>query len=115
MYIAPWLVGFLVFELYPLIFSFFYSFTDLNQRFKGINAFRTIYYLPSIMGGSVAVAILWRFIFSRDGVVNLMSARLGWQPVDWLGSPDWALYTISLLTVWQFGSSMVLFPAGLKG
>lgn len=86
----------------------------LNMKLRGINAFRTIYYLPSIMGGSVAISILWKFMFMKEGIVNKMFAVLGIPNVDWLGNPKIALLTISLLVVWQFGSSMVLFLAGLK-
>jgi oligogalacturonide transport system permease protein len=86
----------------------------LNMKLKGINFFRTIYYLPSIMGGSVAISILWRYLFSKEGLVNLMMTRMHLPALDWLGSPNIALGTISMLTVWQFGSSMVLFLAGLK-
>jgi oligogalacturonide transport system permease protein len=86
----------------------------LNLRLRLINFFRTFYYLPSILGGSVAIAILWRFLFNRGGVVNGILASVGVGPVDWLGSERWALFTLSLLTVWQFGSSMVIFLAGLK-
>ena len=86
----------------------------LNMKLKGINFFRTIYYLPSIMGGSVAISILWRFMFMKDGMINKLLGVLHIPAVNWLGDPDIALVTISLLVVWQFGSSMVLFLAGLK-
>ncbi|WP_077609553.1 carbohydrate ABC transporter permease [Clostridium sp. Marseille-P2415] len=86
----------------------------LNMKMKGINLFRTVYYLPSIMGGSVAISILWKFMFMKDGMVNKALAFIGIPSVDWLGNPDIALVSISLLVVWQFGSSMVLFLAGLK-
>lgn len=86
----------------------------LNQKLKGVNFFRTVYYLPSIMGGSVAIAVLWRFLFMKEGVINQILAFLHIPSVNWLGSQHVALFTISLLTVWQFGSSMVLFLAGLK-
>lgn len=86
----------------------------LSAKLKGINFFRTVYYLPSILGGSVAISVLWRFLFMKEGVVNALLARLNIGPVDWLGSPDVALYTLGLLTVWQFGSSMVLFLAGIQ-
>ncbi|NMA67610.1 MAG: sugar ABC transporter permease, partial [Clostridiaceae bacterium] len=86
----------------------------LNMKLKLINFYRTVYYLPSILGGSVAVAILWRYLFSRRGTVNSFLALLGLGPIDWIGSPDYALGTIGLLTIWQFGSSMVLFLAALK-
>ncbi|MGC6174105.1 carbohydrate ABC transporter permease [Lacrimispora sp. 38-1] len=86
----------------------------LNMKLKGINIFRTVYYLPSIMGGSVAISILWKFMFMKEGMVNKALSVIGIPAVDWLGSPDIALVSISLLVVWQFGSSMVLFLAGLK-
>ncbi|TBL80598.1 carbohydrate ABC transporter permease [Paenibacillus thalictri] len=167
LYVAPWLVGFLAFQLYPFIVSFIYSFTDfsilkamhfvgfdnyvhmftadkkffqsvkvtlvyvffsvpcklafalfiamlLNMKLKSINFFRTAYYLPSILGGSIAISILWGFLFNTSGLVNILLSKLHVPPVNWLGSPNVAIYTISLLAVWQFGSSMVLFLAGLK-
>lgn len=86
----------------------------LTTKIRGINLFRTIYYLPSVLGGSIAVSILWKFLFVQDGLINELLAVINLGPIDWLGSPDIALYTISMLTVWQFGSSMVLFLAGLK-
>jgi len=86
----------------------------LNMKLKGINLFRTIYYLPSIMGGSVAISVLWKFLFMKDGIINNLLATIRLPRIDWLGSPKIALVTISLLVVWQFGSSMVLFLAGLK-
>ncbi|MFR3730815.1 carbohydrate ABC transporter permease [Lacrimispora sp.] len=86
----------------------------LNMKLKCINLFRTVYYLPSIMGGSVAISILWRFMFMKEGMINNFLGVFGIPSVNWLGDPDIALVTISLLVVWQFGSSMVLFLAGLK-
>ena len=86
----------------------------MNMRSRGINFMRTIYYLPSIFGGSVAISILWRFLFMREGLVNSFTAILGIPAVDWLGTTATALFTVSLVNVWQFGSSMVLFLAGLK-
>ena len=86
----------------------------LNQKLAAINAFRTIYYMPSILGGSIAISVLWKFLFMKQGVVNQILAVLHIRPADWLGSPALALFTVSLVTIWQFGSSMVLFLAGLK-
>lgn len=86
----------------------------MNQKLRGINFFRTIYYLPSILGGSVALAVLWRLLFMKEGVVNHYLAYFGVPAYSWLGDPSLALATISLLQVWQFGSSMILFLAGLK-
>lgn len=82
----------------------------LSNRIKGIRFFRTVYYLPSILGGSVAISALWRIMFMKSGVINQI---LGTQ-INWLGDPDYALFTIALIDVWQFGSSMVLFFAALK-
>ncbi len=167
LYILPWIIGFLAFQLYPLVASLVYSFTDfsilkpmkyvgfdnfirifttdrnffpslkttflyaliavpgklifalivaclLNRNVRGISFFRTVYYLPSILGGSVAISILWRFLFGKTGSVNLLLSKFGVAPLDWLGSKDLALITIGLLVIWQFGSSMVLFLGGLK-
>jgi oligogalacturonide transport system permease protein len=166
-FISPWIIGFLVFQAYPFLSSFVYSFTDLsmlkpykfiglynfkeifthdqtfiqslkvtvvyvlisvplkltfalfiamllNLKVKGIGVFKTLYYLPSILGGSVGIAILWRFLFNKNGFINQLIGRLGMPAIDWLGSPDLSLITISLLAVWQFGSSMILFLAALK-
>ncbi|NLM09776.1 MAG: sugar ABC transporter permease [Clostridiaceae bacterium] len=167
LYILPWILGFLIFQLYPFISSFIYSFTNynmtsntefiglknyidiftkdsqfynslkvtifyvfmavpmklifaliiamiLNIKLKYVNFYRTIYYLPSILGGSVAVAVLWRFLFADSGLVNEILSFFGIPKIGWLSNPKIALFTISLLTVWQFGSSMVIFLAGLK-
>lgn len=96
-----------------LIFALFVALV-LAMKLRYINLFRTVYYIPSIMGGSVAIAILWRVLFDANGLMNRFLSSLSIGPVNWLGSPDIALYTIGLLTVWQFGSSMVIFLAGLK-
>lgn len=168
-YLTPWIIGFLAFQLYPLVMSFLYSFTDftmlndykfvglqnyikiftndrlflksmkatfmyvaialplkmiislfiaglLNQKLRGIGIFKVVYYLPSIFGGSVAITILWRFIFMKTGLLNTLIGAVfsGYEAFDWIGSPKTSLPVISLLQVWQFGSSMVLFLAGLK-
>lgn len=86
----------------------------LNSNVKGIGIFRTVYYLPSILGGSIAISVVWKLMFMREGVVNQLIAHLGIAPIDWLGNPKYALGTIGLMSVWQFGSSMVLFLAALK-
>ena len=86
----------------------------LNQKLKAIHLYRTVFYIPSIFGGSVAVAILWRFLFMDGGLINQVLRALSIQSVQWLSSPYIALFTLSLLSVWQFGSSMVLFLAALK-
>jgi oligogalacturonide transport system permease protein len=96
-----------------LIFALFIA-TMLNLRVRGIHAFRMLYYLPSILGGSVGIAIMWRYLFNRHGYINLLLSGLGIGPVDFLGSTQLAIYTISMLSVWQFGSSMILFLSALK-
>jgi oligogalacturonide transport system permease protein len=86
----------------------------LNIPLRGIGLFRTVYYLPSLLGGSIAVSILWKFLFMRDGLVNEILGHAAIGPIDWLGDPKLALFTITLLPIWEFGSSMVIFLAGLK-
>lgn len=86
----------------------------LNQNLKGINLFRTLYYLPSILGGSVAISVLWRYLFMDNGIINNILRFLHLPAHSWLGDPHLALPTIGLVTVWQFGSSMLIFLAGLK-
>ncbi|GGJ13844.1 carbohydrate ABC transporter permease [Paenibacillus hunanensis] len=86
----------------------------LNTGSRMIGTYRTIYYLPSIIGGSVAVSIMWRNIFSEQGIVNGMLMALGAAPVQWFGNPNAALGMLITLSVWQFGSSMLIFLAGLK-
>lgn len=87
----------------------------LNTKLKGINIFRTAYYLPSIMGASVAVAILWRFMFMKSGYVNSILNFFGLRTFDWIGSRSTAIFIIMLISVWQFGFAMVLYLAALKG
>jgi len=167
LYIAPWIIGFLIFQLYALSSSGYYSFTAynlfeaptwvglknyikiftndhefyqslkvtilyvlgtvppkiifalfiavvLNMNVKGIKIFRTIYYLPSILGGGVALSVIWRYLFEISGSINQMLAFIGIEGPNWLGDPKFALFTIGILPVWQYGSSMVLFLAALK-
>ena len=168
LYMLPWLIGILVFTLYPFIISLYYSLTDfnplkseiafvglnnyirlftrdsefktslkatllytlytvpaklimslfiamlLNKARKGIGVLRTLYYLPSLFGGSVAVATLWTVMFNDAGIINGWLAIFKIAPISFLTTPDKALPTLSLLEVWQFGSSMVMFLAALK-
>ncbi len=86
----------------------------LNYRLRGINFFRAAFYLPSILGGSIATAVLWRFIFSKNGLVNLLLVQVGLEPIAWLADEHYSLWTIVLLFTWQFGSAMVIFLAALQ-
>ena len=97
-----------------LIFALFIAYI-LNFKIKGVGLFRTAYYVPSILGGSVAIAVLWKALFKNDGVVNTILAMLGFESINFLADKQWALFIICLLRVWQFGSAMVLFLAALKG
>ena len=97
-----------------LVFALFIAYI-LNFKIKGVNLFRVAYYIPSILGGSIAIAVLWKAIFKGDGIVNMILSVFGVQAVDWLSEPKYALFIICLLRVWQFGSAMVIFLAALKG
>ena len=96
-----------------LAFALFIAYI-LNFKLKGINFFRTAYYIPSLLGGNVAVAVLWRFLFQQDGLINRIIGVAGIQPVAWLSSPGGAMSVIIILKVWQFGSAMLIFLAALK-
>lgn len=82
----------------------------LNTAHRGVYFYRAAYYAPSIVGGSVAVAVMWREIFGSEGLIN---AIFNSQTV-WLGDPRFAIWTLILLAIWQFGSPMLIFLAGLK-
>ena len=97
-----------------LAFALFIAYI-LNFKIRGVGLFRTAYYIPSILGGSMAIAVLWRAMFKNDGVVNRILTILGVQNINFLADKTWALVIICLLRVWQFGSPMVLFLAALKG
>lgn len=86
----------------------------LNKGLRAIGFYRTIYYIPSLLGGSVAIAILWKNIFGKHGIINDLLAVFNIQGEGWVSHPDYAIYTLIALSVWQFGSTMVIFLAGLK-
>ncbi|MBQ4345520.1 MAG: sugar ABC transporter permease [Oscillospiraceae bacterium] len=86
----------------------------LHCSLKGIGVFRTLYYLPSILGSSVAAAVLWKALFRDGGVVNHLLEMVGLAPVSWLAEPQAALWVVILLRVWEFGSPMVLLLAALQ-
>jgi oligogalacturonide transport system permease protein len=86
----------------------------LNFKLRGINFFRSAFYLPSILGGSIAAAVMWRFIFSQNGLVNIVLAKFGLEPIAWLADEHYSIWTVILLFTWQFGSAMVIFLAALQ-
>jgi len=96
-----------------LAFALFIAYI-LNFKIRGVNLFRTMYYVPSILGGSVAIAVLWKFLFQTDGLINQILAVFRITGPNWLGDSAYALFVVSLLRVWQFGSPMVIFLAALK-
>jgi len=165
-FLAPWLVGLIVFTIGPMIASLALAFTDYNllqppkfsgfdnivdmmgdarlwnslrvtltyvivsvplqlalalgvailldRGMRGLAFYRSVFYLPSLLGGSVAIAILWRQVFGKDGIVNGFLAWFGIEGPGWISHPDYALATIIILHVWTFGSPMVIFLAGLR-
>jgi multiple sugar transport system permease protein len=87
----------------------------LNQGLAGLAFYRSVYYLPSLLGSSVAIALLWRQIFGSAGLVNQVLGMLGFTNLPaWIASPEYALDTLILLHVWTFGSPMIIFLAGLR-
>lgn len=166
LFLAPWIVGTLVFTLGPILASLYLSFTDysllkppewlglenyrrmvedprlhhsawvtikyvfvsvplqltlalglalvLNRGVRGLSIYRSVYYLPSLLAGSVSIAILWRQIFGGEGMINRLLALVGIEGTSWIGHPDFALWTLITLNAWTFGAPMVIFLAGLR-
>lgn len=187
MFLLPWLIGFVVLTLYPMIYSLYLSFTDydftkpdsihligfgnyikmfgsifgiqdfavatgevmrvdpyylkslsvtftyvflsvpiklifalfiamlLSQKLRFVPMYRAVYYIPTLLGGSVAISVLWRKLFEKNGLLNDILGNFGFTDLPgWITNPKYALSTLVLLTVWQFGSSMIIFLAGLK-
>ena len=165
---SPFIIGFLLFLVVPMILSGYYSFCDydilsapewvglknfiniftsdakfvksigvtfyfalvsvplrlifalivamiLLRNTKLTGLYRSAYYLPSIIGGSVAVAILWKRMFAIDGTINVLLQSIGIDShFAWLGNTKTAIWTLIVLAVWQFGSSMLIFLSSLK-
>ncbi|KLN36129.1 MULTISPECIES: carbohydrate ABC transporter permease [Cellulosimicrobium] len=86
----------------------------LDKGLRGLAVYRSIYYLPSLLGGSVAIAILWRQVFGADGLINQVLALVGIEGQGWVSHPDYALGTLVALNVWTFGAPMIIFLAGLR-
>ncbi len=168
--ISPWIIGFFLFTLGPMVASLYFSFTKynivtppqwigasnysrllfhdplfwhslqrtlyfaslalplglifgfviallLNQDIPGVNVWRTIYFLPSVIAG-VAVALLWTRIFNpRIGILNpFLQNYLGIDnPPGWLTDPDWAIPALVIMSLWGVGGSMIIYLAGLQG
>lgn len=167
-FLVPWLFGFVVFTLGPVLASLYLSFTKFDllrppiwigtdnyvrmftSDYRFVQAlkvtftyllfevplklafallvatildkavrfgamYRALFYVPSLLGGSVAIAVLWRQLFDGNGTINqVLLLLLGVQGPSWISNPNTAIYTLVLLAIWQFGSPMIIFLAGLR-
>ena len=86
----------------------------LARSRRGNGTVRALFYLPSLLGSSVALALVWQSLFSGDGVVNHFLSWFGIHGKPWVNDPSYVLWTIVLLGAWQFGAPMVIFIAGIK-
>ncbi len=95
--------------IFALLVAYF-----LTRDTRMASIYRAVYYLPSLVGGSVAVALVWKQIFARKGMINSILMAVGLDKMNWMGDKSLVMIPLALLTVWQFGSSMIIFAAGLK-
>ena len=86
----------------------------MTRKTRLVGFYRSLYYVPSLIGGSVAVTLVWKELFSRKGIVNQILGIVGVDKISWFGDQKKAIIPLILLTIWQFGSSMIIFAAGLK-
>ncbi|MGJ3402048.1 carbohydrate ABC transporter permease [Glutamicibacter sp. Je.9.36] len=86
----------------------------LDRGMRGLSFYRSVFYLPSMLGSSVAIAVLWKQIFGTTGLVNQLLEMVGIQGIGWISDPNTSLGSLILLNVWTFGSPMVIFLAGLR-
>jgi multiple sugar transport system permease protein len=97
-----------------LIFALFIA-VLFNRGARFLRLYQAVYYFPSIIGGSIAVAVMWRRLFMDDGAINSLLGLIGIHTnISWIGHPKTAIWTLIVLAAWQFGSSMLIFLAGLK-
>lgn len=96
-----------------LIFSLFAAIV-LNIQINGMGVYRTIFYIPSILGSNLAVVIMWQFLFTADGLANQLLEAVGLSPIGWYGNSAAAMGIIILLRLWEFGSTMVIFLNALR-
>lgn len=105
-YTALSVPGILIFSLLLALF--------LNRGLRFLSTYRALFYIPSLLGSSVAIAVLWLQVFGSSGIFNAFLGLFGIEGQSWIGNPDTALYTVVALAVWTFGSTMVIFLAGLR-
>lgn len=96
-----------------LIFSLLTALA-LNMEIKGMGVYRTIFYIPSILGSNLAIVIMWQFLFTSDGLANQLLELVGLAPVSWYGNSAHAMGIIILLRLWEFGSAMIIFLNALR-
>jgi len=166
-FIGPWILGFIIFTVGPMLASLFFSFTEydivtapkwvgltnytnlihddlfwhslgitfkyaalalplglvisyliavlLNQKIRGINVWRTLYFIPSVIAG-VAVALLWSRIFDpKLGILNPLLAQIGIKGPGWLSDPQWAVPALVIMSLWSVGGNIIIYLAGLQG
>lgn len=165
--ISPWVIGFLLFNLGPILASIYFSMTTwtitrppvwvglanyermffndplywqalkvtllyvvyslplklvgglalallLNQKVRGMNFFRTVFYIPAVISG-VAVSMMWLWLLQPDyGAVNSLLSLVGIEGPGWFWDPDWALFSVALMSIWSVGSGAVIYLAGLQ-
>jgi multiple sugar transport system permease protein len=96
-----------------LITAFLLAFF-LNQKVRGVNIFRTIFFLPTIIQG-VAVYMLWGWIFNpKFGLVNNLLKAIGINGPGWLWDEKWAMPTLIIMSLWGVGWMMLIYLAGLQ-
>lgn len=86
----------------------------LSMNIKGMGVYRTVFYIPSILGSNLAVAIMWQYLFTKNGLANQFLEMLGIPSVSWYGDEKYAIFIIILLRLWEFGSTMIIFMTALK-
>jgi multiple sugar transport system permease protein len=96
-----------------LIFSLTVA-VALNRGLRGLAIYRSLFYVPSLIGASVGIGLLWKEVFGERGVINYLLGLVGYAGRGWIANPTFALPTIITLNVWTFGASMVIFLAALR-
>ncbi|NEA38559.1 sugar ABC transporter permease [Streptomyces sp. SID11385] len=86
----------------------------LKNLGRGRAFYRSAFYAPSLLGASMSIALVWRALFNDGGTVARVLGAVGIHTGGWVGNPDYAVFAVVLLTVWQFGAPMVIFLAGLQ-
>ncbi|MFD8367619.1 carbohydrate ABC transporter permease [Streptomyces hygroscopicus] len=81
---------------------------------RGKGFYRSAFYAPSLLGASMSIALVWRAIFNDGGSVDNLLSGMGIDIGGWINKPGWAILSVALLTIWQFGAPMVIFLAGLQ-